>query len=88
MRVRRSIPVVLAIAATLLVGSNAALGATPRPGCGFGDPNHSHQAAPGQDPLGLRPGATESDRNHPHTFAPGTADIDAGPAADSPSRGC
>ena len=59
----------------------------PRPGCGYGDTNHAHQAAPGLDPLGLRPGAGNGDENHPHTFPPGQAPAGAGDQS-SPRRGC
>lgn len=59
----------------------------PRPGCGYGDTNHAHQAAPGRDPLGLRPGLGLGDENHPHTFPPGQAPVGAGDQS-SPRRGC
>lgn len=59
----------------------------PRPGCGYGDANHSHQAAPGQDPEGLRPGAGKGDQQHPHTAPPGQAPDDGG-VQGSPRRGC
>lgn len=59
----------------------------PRPGCGFGDNNHTHQAAPGQDPLGLRPGKGKGDTNHPHTAPPGQAPVGGGVQGD-PMRGC
>jgi len=50
------------------------------------DDHHSHQAAPGRDPMDLRPGATESDPNHMHTAAPGQPP--AGGVAGDPARGC
>jgi hypothetical protein len=59
----------------------------PRPGCGFGDLQHSHQAAPGLDPLGLRPGRGTGDENHPHTAPPGQAPDGAGDQSN-PRRGC
>lgn len=59
----------------------------PRPGCGYGDTNHAHQAAPGQDPLRLRPGAGTGDRNHPHTAPPGQAP-EGGGDQSGPMRGC
>ena len=59
----------------------------PRPGCGYGDDNHNHQAAPGLDPLNLRPGKGIGDTNHPHTAAPGQAPKGGGQAGD-PMRGC
>lgn len=61
--------------------------APPRPGCGYGDANHSHQAAPGLDPLGLRPGLGIGDDVHQHTTAPGLAPEDGGDQ-DNPRRGC
>ncbi len=60
---------------------------TPRPGCGYGDDNHSHQAAPGLDPLDLRPGSGSGDTNHQHTAPPGQAP-DGGGVAGDPMRGC
>lgn len=59
----------------------------PRPGCGYGDANHAHQAAPGQDPLGLRPGGGKGDQQHPHTAPPGQAPDDGGDQS-APMRGC
>ena len=59
----------------------------PRPGCGYGDTNHAHQAAPGLDPLNLRPGKGLGDENHPHTAPPGQAPAGAGDQS-SPRRGC
>lgn len=83
---------VLSVAA-LLTGAMAvpAAAAPPAPGCGFGDGNHVHMAAPGLDPEGLRPGAGIGDENHPHTAPPGQArqmEVDAGDPSDSPRRGC
>lgn len=62
-------------------------GQPPRPGCGYGDDNHDHQAAPGLDPLNLRPGKGTGDTNHPHTAPPGQAPDDGG-AGTSVRRGC
>ncbi len=76
----------LAIASALLVAGPAAA-EPPRPGCGFGDEQHSHQAAPGLDPLDLRPGAGVGDPNHQHTAPPGQAPDDGGDQS-SPRRGC
>lgn len=59
----------------------------PRPDCGFGDVNHNHQAAPGQDPEGLRPGDGRGDRNQQHTAPPGQAPDDGGEPGN-PQRGC
>lgn len=38
-----------ALALPLLGAAPAAAAQSPRPGCGFGDDNHSHPAAPGRD---------------------------------------
>jgi len=70
-----------------LFGVGPALAAAPRPGCGYGDTNHAHQAAPGQDPKGLRPGSGAGDQNHPHTTPPGQAPQNGGDQT-SPRRGC
>jgi hypothetical protein len=59
----------------------------PRPGCGYGDDNHNHQAAPGLDPLNLRPGNGKGDPNHTHTAPPGQAPAGGGQSGD-PMRGC
>lgn len=67
--------------------ASAAEATPPRPGCGYGDTNHAHQAAPGQDPLGLRPGKGTGDRNHPHTAPPGQAPAGGGDQS-GPMRGC
>jgi len=73
---------------SLLVALPAAADATPpRPGCGFGDENHAHQAAPGRDPLALRPGKGTGDPNHDHTAPPGQAPDDGGDQT-GPMRGC
>ena len=78
-----------AIAALVLAFVPAAAGAAdlqqPRPGCGFGDDNHNHQAAPGRDPMGLRPGKGGGDANHDHTAPPGQA---GGGQPGDPARGC
>lgn len=78
-----------AFVATSFVGVAGA--ETPRPGCGFGDDNHSHQAAPGQDPSDLRPGKGSGKgngaKNFTHTAPPGQAPDGAGVAGD-PARGC
>lgn len=90
-RVRTLLPAAALLAAPLLtvvVGvAPASAAVPPRPGCGFGDDNHAHQAAPGRDPLGLRPGAGNGDANHPHTAPPGQAPAGAGDQS-SPRRGC
>lgn len=69
------------------VGVVTATAAAPRPGCGYGDSNHAHQAAPGQDPLNLRPGGGAGDPNHPHTAPPGQAPVTGGDQS-GPMRGC
>ncbi len=77
-----------AMLATLMLGTVPASAQTPpRPGCGYGDANHAHQAAPGQDPLMLRPGRGTGDGNHVHTTAPGQAPDDGGDQS-GPMRGC
>lgn len=81
------------LAATLMASASAvpAVAAPPAPGCGFGDDNHVHMAAPGLDPMELRPGAATGDDNHSHTAPPGQArrmGVDAGDPAESPRRGC
>ncbi len=80
---------VLATALTVPMLSAAPASAlvAPRPGCGYGDANHAHQAAPGRDPLGLRPGSGAGDTNHPHAGAPGQAPVGAGDQS-GPMRGC
>lgn len=70
-----------------VVAAPSASAEPPRPGCGYGDSNHSHQAAPGQDPMGLRPGAGNGDTNNMHTAPPGQAPDDGG-VQGSPRRGC
>ena len=84
----------LIVSAITVAGVIGSLGAPagaepvpPRPGCGYGDTNHAHQAAPGRDPAGLRPGLGTGDENHPHTFPPGQAPAGAGDQS-SPRRGC
>ncbi len=85
----RTLLTALTLAGVLISTTGSAVFATERrPGCGFGDPVHSPQAALGQDPMNLRPGATESDPNRKHTVAPGQTTVDAGDPADSPRRGC
>jgi hypothetical protein len=83
---------VLSTATLLAMAAMApAAAAPPSPGCGFGDDNHVHMAAPGLDPMELRPGAGTGDDNHSHTAPPGQArqmGVDAGDPADSPRRGC
>jgi len=76
----------IAMVATLMLGvAPASAEAPPRPGCGYGDTNHAHQAAPGQDPEMLRPGKGTGDENHDHTTAPGQAgDV----KEDGEPRGC
>jgi hypothetical protein len=78
--------------AVLLVGTvggtaSATEDLQPRPGCGFGDTNHNHQAAPGLDPAGLRPGNGFGDTVNEHTAPPGLIPAGAG-EADNPRRGC
>lgn len=83
-------PITAALVATVALATIAATpasAAAPRPGCGYGDTNHSHQAAPGRDPLGLRPGLGIGDEVHQHTTAPGLAPEGAGDQ-DNPQRGC
>lgn len=46
-----------------------------------------HQAAPGQDPKGLRPGKGTGDENHKHTAPPGQAPAGGGDPS-GPMRGC
>ncbi len=70
-----------------LLAAGPALAEPPRPGCGYGDGNHAHQAAPGRDPLGLRPGRGTGDPNHPHTAPPGQAPATGGDQS-GPMRGC
>ncbi len=77
-------------AAVLLAGTAApalAQDRAPRPGCGYGDDRHAHQAAPGRDPLNLRPGEGSGDANHPHTLPPGQAEPGQGDQS-APMRGC
>jgi hypothetical protein len=91
MRIRNRALVTLASAALLggaaLTPVAAAEDLQPRPGCGFGDTNHNHQAAPGQDPEGLRPGHGHGDPNHEHTAPPGQIPAGEG-EEDDPRRGC
>lgn len=79
-----------ALVATSFVGVASA--EPPRPGCGYGDDNHSHQAAPGQDDL--RPGNGPAANNgngggvatgFTHTAPPGQVD---NVPNDDPARGC
>jgi hypothetical protein len=81
----------LASAALLVGAAVAPASATedlqPRPGCGFGDANHNHQAAPGRDPAGLRPGHGYGDDVNEHTAPPGLIPAGEG-EADNPRRGC
>lgn len=89
MRLLASAAVLLAVPALAvpLVAGTPAHAEPPRPGCGYGDTNHSHQAAPGQDPLGLRPGRGLGDENNQHTAPPGQAPEDGGDQT-GPMRGC
>jgi hypothetical protein len=75
--------------ALLLCSAGPALAqeGAPRPGCGYGDDVHSHQAAPGLDPMGLRPGKGTGDTVNPHTFPPGSTMPGQGDPSD-PMRGC
>ncbi len=79
----------VALAGLLLLASAATASAAtpPRPGCGYGDENHAHQAAPGRDPMGLRPGDGRGDDRHDHTVPPGQAPADGGDQS-GPMRGC
>lgn len=70
-----------------VLGATPALAEPPRPGCGYGDDNHAHQAAPGLDPAGLRPGKGLGDPNNQHTAPPGQAPADGGDQS-GPMRGC
>jgi hypothetical protein len=89
MRTLRMTVLLMAVVATVaLAGPMTALAdGPPRPGCGYGDEQHNHQAAPGLDPEGLRPGDGRGDANHEHTAPPGQAPEDGG-EADNPQRGC
>lgn len=85
---------ILAILASVAMFTGAAAGPAmatdtlqPRPGCGFGDTNHNHQAAPGLDPAGLRPGNGRGDDVHEHTAPPGLIPAGMG-EPDNPRRGC
>ncbi|MBD8870677.1 hypothetical protein [Nocardioides donggukensis] len=90
-------PLTTSLTTALVMAPAAVLGAVltagpasaepPRPGCGYGDDNHAHQAAPGRDPLGLRPGKGAGDEQHPHTAPPGQAPADGGDQS-GPMRGC
>ncbi len=84
---RIAVLVAVPVLAVPLMTAAPAAAEGPRPGCGYGDDNHSHQAAPGQDPMDLRPGAGAGDPNHDHTAPPGQAPDDGGVAGD-PARGC
>jgi hypothetical protein len=79
----------VALAGVLVLASvaTAAAATPPRPGCGYGDENHAHQAAPGRDPMGLRPGDGRGDERHDHTAPPGQAPDDGGDQT-GPKRGC
>ncbi len=90
MRLNRStmLAAVSLMAFATVVAAPSASAEPPRPGCGYGDSNHSHQAAPGRDPLGLRPGAgSDTNSTHTHTAPPGQA-LDGGGVQGSPRRGC
>ena len=85
---RTIVPATLAALALAFVpAAGAADPQQPRPGCGYGDDNHNHQAAPGRDPMGLRPGKGGGDANHDHTAPPGQAPAGGGQPGD-PARGC
>lgn len=71
----------------LATAATAAAETPPRPGCGYGDENHAHQAAPGRDPMGLRPGDGRGDDQHDHTLPPGQAPAGGGDQS-GPMRGC
>ncbi|MGI8658583.1 MAG: hypothetical protein ACR2K4_07430 [Candidatus Limnocylindria bacterium] len=86
--IHRSTRAVVLASLLVLASASAAMAATPpRPGCGYGDANHAHQAAPGRDDLGLRPGKGQGDAQHLHTFPPGQAPADGGDQT-GPMRGC
>ena len=65
-------------------------GQPPRPGCGYGDDNHDHQARrPGQD--SSESAAREKglgDKNHPHTAPPGQAPDDGGAGTPASAAVC
>lgn len=84
---RASFAVLLTASLSFVAVAPAATALPPRPGCGYGDTQHAHQAAPGLDPLGLRPGRGTGDESHPHTAPPGQAPEDGGDQS-SPRRGC
>lgn len=79
--------------AALMLGATPASAEPPRPGCGYGDTNHAHQAAPGQDPEGRRPGngsgdeKTDVNGDSRHTAPPGQAGAGDGDQS-GPMRGC
>ena len=77
----------MTIGLSLAGATTAGAEVPPSPGCGYGDTNHNHQAAPGLDPLGLRPGKGLGDEVNPHTAPPGQAPDGAG-EPDDPRRGC
>ena len=83
----RKLALCAAVVCLPLLGTAPAGAEPPRPGCGYGDDNHSHQAAPGRDPMNLRPGRGSGDDNHPHTAPPGQAPEDGGDQS-GPMRGC
>lgn len=85
--VRKTVVSLVAVAALALSAPAAFADGPPRPGCGYGDDQHNHQAAPGLDPLNLRPGKGHGDENHEHTAPPGHLTEDDG-APDNPQRGC
>jgi hypothetical protein len=91
--VKRNARVLGMLASTALLAGAVAAPASatddlqPRPGCGFGDTNHNHQAAPGLDPAGLRPGHGHGDQVHEHTAPPGLIPAGEG-EPDDPRRGC
>jgi hypothetical protein len=89
-RNRRTLGVVASaalLAGTVMGPASATEDLQPRPGCGFGDTNHNHQAAPGLDPAGLRPGHGYGDAVNEHTAPPGRIPAGQG-EADDPRRGC
>jgi hypothetical protein len=75
------------LTALMLGAAPASAETPPRPGCGYGDTNHAHQAAPGQDGEGLRPGKGTAMSPHTHTAPPGQAP-DNGGDQTGPMRGC
>ena len=85
LRARTAALLALPVLSFPLLGAAPAAAEPPRPGCGYGDEQHEHQAAPGQDPEGLRPGNGKGDQNNKHTAPPGQA---GDTQVEGPMRGC